>query len=94
MPLPKGKTNNPNGRPKGVRNKRTKNLLEKLDEIDAYLESKGKGLRDCAAEDPAWYHENFTKPRIPKNIELTGAGGGPVQTLVEVRFATGPQNNG
>ena len=83
---PKGTSNNPKGKPKGCKNRRTVNLLDKLEEIDHLLEQEGKGLLQCAQQDPKWYNENFTKPRIPKNIELTGANGGPITSTVEVRF--------
>lgn len=66
----KGCGNRGKGRKPGAKNKRTQNLLQKLDEIDAFLESKGKGLKECANEDPKWYAENFIKPRIPKNLDV------------------------
>ncbi len=62
------------GRPKGAKNRITKSLIEKCEAVEAYLEKKGKGLRECANEDPAWYYENFLKPRIPKNVDVNMDG--------------------
>jgi hypothetical protein len=60
------------GRKKGTPNKIPRNLIEKLQEIDGVLESQGKGLLQCAEQDPQWYFEHFCKPRIPKNVEVSG----------------------
>ena len=68
--LPKGKTNNPNGRPKGSQNKLQKNIVEQLLDIHEKLETKGIGLEACAFENPKWFNEHFLKGLIPKNINM------------------------
>jgi hypothetical protein len=40
-------------------NKVRKSILEELDQIDTQLELEGKGLADCARQNPQWYYENF-----------------------------------
>ena len=68
----KGKTNNPNGRPKGTKNKVQKDLVQKILDISEQLAKEKKGLLDCAKKDPEWFHTNFLKALIPKNIEFSG----------------------
>jgi len=52
MPLQKGKTNNPNGRPKGIPNKLTKELRASLkNAIAGHVEQIGKDLDELPAKD-------------------------------------------
>ena len=74
------------GRPKGSKNKLPRGLVEKVLHIAEKLEREGKGLEDCARQDPGWFYKHFVVPLLPKNVEVTGADGGPIQTAVEVRF--------
>lgn len=74
MGLPKGRTNNPNGRRKGSRNKIQRDAQLTVDEIAEYLTDKGKGLKECAEENPKWFFETFFKLRIPKAIEISHDG--------------------
>ena len=91
MPFTKGNK----GKPKGAKNKVQKNLVQQILEISERLSKEGKGLEDCARQDPGWFHTNFLKGLIPKNVTITGDDGGPVRTSVEVRFiGTNPKNNG
>jgi hypothetical protein len=73
VPLKKGKSLNPAGRPRGAKNKIPKNLVTQILNIAADLDKLGKGLQDCAEKDPRWFFENFLKPMIPKNVSLAGA---------------------
>jgi hypothetical protein len=70
MKYQKGQSGNPNGRPKGSRNKLRANLVEEIISIAEELEDKGVGLRACANENPSWFLEQFVKPIIPKNVDL------------------------
>ena len=70
MPFKKGEIPNPTGRPKGAKNKLSRNLVDRVLEISAKLEEQGMGLQECAEENPRWFFENFLKPMIPKNITL------------------------
>jgi hypothetical protein len=72
MRFQKGQRANPNGRPKGARNKLPRDLVERVLEISAVLDEQGKGLQDCAEKNPRWFFENFVKPMIPKNVSLNG----------------------
>ena len=74
------------GRPKGAKNKIKKNLVDQILQISEELDAKGKGLRDCAKQDPNWFFTNFLKGLIPKNVSITGEDGGPIQAKVEVIF--------
>ena len=70
MRFKKGFSGNPDGRPKGAKNKLPRNLVDRVLEISASLEEQGKGLQQCAEQDPKWFFENFLKPMIPKNVLL------------------------
>jgi hypothetical protein len=58
------------GRPKGKKNKLARGIVEKILQINEKLDKEGKGLEDCAREDPSWFHSHFTKGLIPKEINL------------------------
>jgi hypothetical protein len=74
MRFRKGLSGNPNGRPKGAKNKLPRNLVDRVLEISAKLDEQGKGLQDCAEQDPKWFFENFIKPILPKNVDLRHQG--------------------
>lgn len=73
MGFKKGSSGNPNGRPRGAKNKLPRTLVERVLEISASLEALGKGLQDIAEKNPKWFFENFLKPMIPKNVMLEGS---------------------
>jgi hypothetical protein len=85
MRFKKGLSGNPDGRPRGSRNKLPKNLIDRVLAVSANLEEQGKGLQDCAEQDPKWFFENFFKPMIPKNVLLGGADPGS-RTTIEIVF--------
>ena len=73
MPNPKG---NPKlkpgpGRPKGSTDKIPRALKERVLAVWEDLEKKKKGLGDEAEKDPKWFYENFIKPMLPKNVDLS-----------------------
>ena len=80
MGFKKGVSGNPDGRPKGAKNKLSRNLVDRILEISANLEEQGMGLQECAEENPRWFFENFMKPMIPKNITLDK----PEQIIIRV----------
>ena len=91
------------GRPKGALNKKTVkkrliqgNILERVEEINIGLDAEGKGLMDCARQDPKWFHQNFTAKTIPRNMETSGPGGGTIPKRIEVALvgSTSPKNQG
>lgn len=86
-------TNNPAGRKPGTKNKLRKPLVDEIFAISEKLASEGKGLEDCAKQDPAWFFVNFLKNLIPKNIEVTGTGGGPIASKIEIVFIN-PKDTG
>ena len=58
------------GRPKGSKNKTPALLVQKIIEIEGTLTLEGKGLLDCARQDPAWFYEKILAKVLPKNIDL------------------------
>jgi hypothetical protein len=85
MRYKKGISGNPDGRSRGAKNKLPRNLVDRVLEISANLEEQGKGLQECAGQDPKWFFENFLKPMIPKNV-LLGQTEQAEPLRVEVRF--------
>jgi hypothetical protein len=73
VPVTKGNSFNPAGRPRGAKNKIPKNLAAQILEIAADLNKQGKGLKHLAEADPKWFYEVFLKLLVPKNLSLTGA---------------------
>jgi len=71
----KGQSGNLNGRGKGSKNLVTRDLVAKILSICDALEKQGKGLDILGKQEPKWFYENFVKPILPKNIDLSiGAG--------------------
>ena len=58
------------GRPKGCKNKVSKNIVDQIIAINAKLDKEGKGLKDCAEQDPKWYHSIFTRAIVPKDVNV------------------------
>jgi hypothetical protein len=72
MRFQKGQRANPNGRPKGARNKLPRDLVERVLQISDDLDKQGKGLAHLATKNPRWFLENFLKRIIPKNVSVAG----------------------
>lgn len=70
MPFVKGQSGNPAGRKPGAKNKVPKDLIDAVLQIAEKLDAEGKGLKDCAGQDPKWFYENFIKHIIPKNVDV------------------------
>lgn len=67
------------GRPKGSKNKLSRDLKEQMFQIMEKLEADGKGLAEEADKDPTWFYTNFVKPMLPKNVEVSGKDGNPIE---------------
>lgn len=74
MNFNKGQSGNKRGRPKGAKNKVPTNIVERILAVTEELEKSGKGLAQCAQQDPAWFYSNFLKGLIPKNVDLNVEG--------------------
>lgn len=61
---------NPNGRPKGSKNKFPRGLGEKVLHACNHLESIGKSLTVMAEEEPKWFFETFVKAMLPKDLQI------------------------
>ena len=87
------------GRPKGAKNKipsievKRLDIIDKIIAINADLDKEGKGLWDCARQDPKWFHTTFTARTLPKNIEISGPLGGPIPMRAEVVFVGKDKNS-
>ena len=62
------------GRPVGTKNKTPSQLVSKILDIEGTLSLEGKGLLDCARQDPAWFFEKILAKVIPKNIDFSLGG--------------------
>jgi hypothetical protein len=64
------------GRPKGSKNVipaiavRRRDVVDRIMEINNGLDEEGKGLRECASQDPKWFHTIFTRALIPKDVQV------------------------
>jgi hypothetical protein len=71
----KGQSGNPDGRPKGAKNKLSSDVIEKILDTAKYLEDNEKGLKEFALENPeAFWTKVYTK-LIPRDINLAGKEG-------------------
>ena len=66
---------------------------DRVDEVDAQLTADGVGLAVQAKNNPAWFYEKIWVKILPKNMEVSGPGGGPIATRVEVAFVAASQKD-
>ncbi len=71
MPFKKGQIANPNGRPKGIPNKHTTAVIERILTVYDQLQKSPKTrLSKIAKDDPQWFYEKIIKMALPKNLEV------------------------
>ena len=70
------------GRPKGLKNKIPQDLKKRVLAVWEELEAKNKGLGAEADKDPRWFYENFLKPMLPKNVDLSHTFDEPLVDIV------------
>ncbi len=58
------------GRPKGSKDKISRNLKDRMIDVWNKLEKEKKGLHAVAKEDPKWFYVNFVKPMLPKDMSI------------------------
>ena len=66
---------------------------DRVDEVDAELTAADMGLAVMAKANPAWFYEKIWVKILPKNMEVSGPGGGPIATRVEVAFVAASQKD-
>ena len=72
------------GRPKGSKDKLSKNVKSRIMQVWDKLEGEGKGLLDEAREKPDWFYANFVKGMIPKDLTVAGDPNNPIKTMMEI----------
>ncbi len=75
------------GRPKGSKNKMPGETRAYVLAVVEQLEVEGKGLYQWALENPNEFWSKVFKAVIPKPIEVTGAGGGPLEFAIRLAQA-------
>ena len=63
--------NGNSGRPKGSKNKTPARIVDKIIEINEQLELDGKGLLDCAKQNPKWFYEKIFIKVLPKPVDVS-----------------------
>lgn len=58
------------GRPKGLKNKVSKDMKQRCLEAAARLDAEGKSLSEEASKDPRWFWDTFGKAMLPKDINV------------------------
>ena len=73
------------GRPKGSKDKITRDLKKRVLDVWDQLKADGKDLHDEAQQDPKWFYQNFVKPMLPKDVVLQGDSENPLITEIIVK---------
>ena len=79
----KGQSGNPNGRPKGSKNKLSNEVIEKILDTAKYLEDEGKGLRVFALSDPLSFWTKIYTKVVPKDINIGAEE--PYQIIIKTK---------
>lgn len=68
------------GRPKGSKDKLSRDIKKRVLDVWDKLEKGGKSLHVEAKNDPKWFYSNFVKPMLPKDVVLAGDKDNPIET--------------
>ncbi len=74
------------GRPKGAKDKISRDLKAFVLETVERLDAEGKSLYSEAEKDPKWFYANFVKPMLPKDVTLAGDPDKPLGTATVFNF--------
>jgi hypothetical protein len=58
------------GRPKGLKNKVSKDMKQRVLEAAERLDRENKSLADEALKDPKWFWDVFGKAMLPKDVNI------------------------
>ncbi len=73
------------GRPKGSKDKISRDLKTRVLKVWDRLKEEGKDLYDEADKDPKWFYQNFVKPMLPKDVVVQGDDENPLITEIVVK---------
>ena len=91
MPFAKGHSGNPKGRKGGTPAKTPRIIRDAF--IEAFHKIGGtKSLVEWGKEQPGEFYKIIAK-LCPKEVEVSGPDGGPIQTSVEVALVAASQKN-
>lgn len=91
MPFKKGQSGNPKGRKPGTTSMTTRMIRDAF--IEAFHKIGGvKKLVEWGLEEPGEFYKIVSR-LCPKELEVTGADGGPIQTSIEVKFIDSEKNS-
>jgi hypothetical protein len=79
----------PNDRLTGSKNKLRARIMDKIIEINGQLTLEGKGLLNCARDNPKWFYEKIFVKVLPINIELSTASSPILIEIIENLCASG-----
>lgn len=66
------------GRPKGSKDKFSRDLKQRVIDCWERLAAEGKDLFDEAEQDPKWFYQNFVKVMLPKDVNVGGQEDNPI----------------
>lgn len=66
------------GRPRGAKDKISRDLKAFVLDTVEKLDAEGKSLYSEAEKDPRWFYANFVKPMLPKDVVLAGDPDNPI----------------
>ena len=70
------------GRKPGSKNRFSKSVIDRILAVEDKLDKEGKGLEDCALQDPKWFLQHIFRHIIPKNVEIGGKDDGPLEIII------------
>lgn len=73
------------GRPKGSKDKITRDVRSRVMAVWDELDKQGKSLEAEALEDPKWFYKEFAKPMLPKDVVVQGDEDSPIISEIIIK---------